>query len=396
MSLLIRRITLAVLVASLAGGMLAVPASSMTGPVAHASKKKKKCKKKKKKKHKLAASAKKKKKKRKCKRASPTGTTLPGQATHPVPTQPAAVGGATTGGSTGGGGGGSTALQMNAVSVTDNPVLVGSSTFGQVTISGPAPSAGQPVSLQSDNPNVTVPPSVVVAADQTTASFPVDTAAGAQPGAILTAAIGSSSVTVPLSVVTAPSVSSVQLERKCFTGPDTFNSNRVTLDVPAPVNTVVDLSSGNASFLVPSTATVPSGSKIGTFTATTLVPIVPDVTVTATLGGSVADSASLYTTATYPDPPAVSGLSLQPDSLTAGGSSTGTVTLACEAPAGGTTVTLDSAPSGPTMPATVTVPAGELSAQFTISTSAGGEFTITATTTAGSQMATLHVADQPT
>ena len=46
-SLLIRRITLAALVAALAGGTLAVPASSKTGPVASASK----CKKGKKGKH---------------------------------------------------------------------------------------------------------------------------------------------------------------------------------------------------------------------------------------------------------------------------------------------------------------------------------------------------------
>jgi hypothetical protein len=75
-SLLIRRITLAALMAALAAGSLAVSASSSPGPVAHASK----CKKGKKK----AGKA----KKKKCKKGQQSQSTLPGQATHPTVTPP--------------------------------------------------------------------------------------------------------------------------------------------------------------------------------------------------------------------------------------------------------------------------------------------------------------------
>jgi len=67
---------------------------------------------------------------------------------------------------------------VNAVALTDNPVLDGTSTSGQVTISGPAASGGQIVDLQSSDPRVTVPGSVVVTATQTTASFAVNTSVG--------------------------------------------------------------------------------------------------------------------------------------------------------------------------------------------------------------------------
>ena len=152
-SLLIKRITLAALVAALAGGMLAVPASSKTGPIASASK----CKKAKKGKHR--------KKKKKCRGGSPSTTSLPGQATHATPTQPPPP---------------PPALGVSGIGVTDNPVLAGDSTTGQVTVDRAAPAGGQTVTLQSDQPGrAAVPASVVVAAGATSASFPVDTTAGA-------------------------------------------------------------------------------------------------------------------------------------------------------------------------------------------------------------------------
>jgi hypothetical protein len=285
---------------------------------------------------------------------------------------------------------------MSAIGVTDNPILAGNSTSGLVTISGTAPSGGQPVTLQSSDPTrVTVPASVVVAAGQTTAGFSVGTTSGPGVTPTLTAAIGTSNVNTQLSVVSDPSVASVTLQRQCFTGPSSFPTNRVTLDVPAPIDTPVDLSSDTPSSLtVPPTVTVPSGSKTALFGLNTLAPN-PLVTVTATLGPSFAsDSASVSSTS--PDP-AVTGLSLQPTSVTAGNPSTGTVTLGCEALSGGTVVNLSSSsPADVTVPATVTVPQDQLTATFQISTAgtASGDVTITGSAQSGAggpQQAVLHV-----
>jgi trimeric autotransporter adhesin len=364
-SMMIRRITLAALVAAFVSGSLALPASSKTGPVAVASK----CKKGKKGKHK--------KKKKKCGTSRPSDATLPGQATHSTPTQPPPP---------------PPAVQMSGIGLSENPVLAGSSTSGQVTINGNAPSGGQPVTLQSsDTTRVTVPASVVVPAGQTTASFPVNTTSGPALSATLTGSIGTSNVNTQLSVVSDPSVASVTLQKQCFTGPSSFATNRVTLDVPAPADTPVDLSSDTpTSLTVPPTVTVPSGSKSALFGVNTLLPN-PLVTVTATLGPSPAsDKASV--SATSPDP-AVTGLSLQPNSLTAGNASTATVTLDCEAPSGGAVVDLSSDTAGVTVPLTVTVPQDQLSTTFQVSTlgTASGDATITASRGVSQRQAVLHV-----
>ncbi len=365
-SVLIRRITLAALVAALAGGTLAIPASSKPGPVASASK----CKKAKKGKH---------KKKKKCGRSSPSETTLPGQATHTVPNQPPPPP-ATPG--------------VSAIGVTDNPVLGGGSTTGQVTLDAAAPSGGQTVALQSDLPGRAdvLPASVVVAAGQTSASFQVDTTAGPAVTATLSASIGASVASTQLRIVSDPSVDSVALERACFT-PGTYNSNRVTLDVTAPADTAVDLSD-DSSFLdvAPPTTTVPSGSKSAFFSAIVSPLATPtNAMVTATLGSSHAsDSASLNPTS--PDPN-VTGLSLSPDSVTAGSPSTATVTLDCEASSGGAVVDLSSNLAGVTVPMTVTVPQDQLSASFQVNTAgtANGDATITASRGASQRTAVLHV-----
>ncbi len=367
MSVLIRRISLAALVAALVCGSLAIPASAKNGPVASASK----CKKAKKK-------GKHKKRKKKCGGTSPTEATLPGQATHSTPNQPPPP---------------PPPLHMSGIGVTDNPILGGNATTGQVTIDGAAPSGGQTVTLQSSDPaRGSLPASVVVPSGQTAASFPVNTTTGATTAVTLTAWIGASSVNTQLNVVSGPSVASVALERQCFT-PGPFSSNRVSLDIPAPADTVVDLSSdAPLSLSVPSTVTVPSGSKSALFDATAMDVPAPSVTVTATLGSSQAtDSASV--SGTSPNP-AVSDLSLAPSNLTAGNSAIGTVTLDCEAPSGGMVVNLSSDLAGVTVPTTVTVPQNQLSTTFRVDTlgTAHGTANISADTgTGGPQTAQLQV-----
>jgi hypothetical protein len=368
-SVLIRKITLTALAAALAGGTLALPAASSAGPVAHASK----CKKK----HKRAAQSAKKKKK--CKRSGGQGggAALPGQATHPNATPP-------------------TQRTVSDVTVASNPVLAGDSTTGQVTISGPAPSGGQTVTLESADSSVaSAPPSVVVPAAQTVASFPVST--GTAGTTSLTASIGTSSDNTPLRVVSEPSVISVSLERHCLVTADSFAANRVTLDVATPSDATVLLSSDAPLSLAPTTAstTVPAGSKTALFGVLAGTPN-PAVTVTATLGASTATDTALVSASAQS--PAVTGVSLQPNSVTTGGSSVGTVTLDCEAPSGGTVVNLLSAQPAVANPtqANVTVPAGQRSATFSVGTSGVGTAHISADTgTGGPQEATIQVTGLP-
>ena len=365
MSVLIRRLTLAALMAALVGGTLALPASSKPGPVAHASK----CKKKK---HRSAESA----KKKKCKGAGPSGSALPGQATHPNVTPPVQT----------------PALLVSGVSVASNPVLATVSTSGQVTINASAPSAGQAVTLQSSDPSrVTVPGSVVVASGQTTANFSVGTTPGSNVNVTITAAIGTSNATTQLNVVSTPSVQSLSLARQCFT-PGSFSGSRVTLDVTVPVDTDVGLSSDDPAALdvSPGSATVPAGSRTGFF-GVTAGNANPLVTVTATLGlSSAGDTASVNGSSTVPT---LTGVAVQPSTIPVGTQATGTVTLDCEPGPGGALVDLSSDQAGVAAPSqsTVLVPAGQLSAPFTVNTSSIGNANIIATFGASTQQAPVTV-----
>jgi hypothetical protein len=353
--MLIRRITLAALMAVLVGGTLVVPASA--SPIAHVAK----CKKAKKGKH----------KKKKCKHAGQSGTALPGQATHPSTSPGAGVSG---------------------VSLAVSPVLAGTGTTGLVTISDAAPSAGQAVTLQSSDPSrVTVPGSVVVAGGQTTANFSVGTTAGSNVNVTITAAIGTSNATTQLNVVSTPSVQSLSLARQCFT-PGSFSGSRVTLDVTVPVDTVVGLSSDDPAALdvSPGSATVPAGSRTGYF-GVTAGNANPLVTVTATLGSSFAgDTASVNGSSTVPT---LTGVTVQPSTIPVGTQSTGTVTLDCEPGPGGALVDLSSDQAGVAAPSqsTVLVPAGQLSAPFTVNTSSVGNANIIATFGATTQQAPVTV-----
>ena len=364
MSILIRRITLAALMAALVGGTLALPAGSTASPAAHTSK----CKK----------AKKGKKKKKKCKGGHQSGS-LPGQATHPNATPPTQTPTPT----------------VSDVTVASSPVLAGTSTTGQVTVSGPAPSGGQSVSLQSSDPSrASLPASVVVAAGQTTASFPVTTTVGPSVTVSLTASIGTSNDNAQLTVVSDPSVASVSLQRKCFT-PGGFSGNRVTLDVPAPVDTPVPLSSDTPLLSVPSSTLVLKDNKTASFGMNAFDPtplVTVTATVTATLGSSSAQGHALVSSSAVT--PAVSTVSVQPGSVTSGESAVGTVTLDCEGVSGGTTVNLSVDLPGVTVPASVVVPEDSLSVTFPIDTTGTtvGTATITATASAGTpQQATLAV-----
>ncbi len=372
-NLVIRRITIAVLAAALAGALLAVPALSAGGPQAAAAKKakKKKCKK----------AKKGKKKKKGCKTAGggTSGGGLPGEATPSSPTKPGQPPPPP-------------ALNVVTFELAAGTVLAPNSTTGTVTLDAAAPSGGQEVDLQSSSPSrVSVPGSVIVAPDQTQASFSVSTTSGVPVTSTLTASIGSSNATTQIKVVDTASVTSVGLERRCFTfGP--FSSNRVSLDVPAPDDTLVSLLSSDPTALsVPAGVTVPSGSSSALFSVNALASS-SSVTVTATLGSSEAtDSASVSESdpATNAD-----DLVVNPNTVVPGNGSTGTVTLDCEAPPGGTTVTLSTSDPGVAVPPSVIVPAGQLSVSFPITTDPAlgdGQFDISATAGEETRHATLTI-----
>jgi hypothetical protein len=352
--ILLKRLCLLSLAILVIGAPIAESAFANDGPVAGAAKKKKKkkkCKKKSKKKGKAARKKGKCKKKRKASPISPSSS-LPGKPVSPdPPAQPDPI-------------------LLQSLTLSENPLLGGTAGAGQVTLSGPAPAGGQPVTLGTDVPSrATTPDAVHVAAGETTASFPVNTTAGPPITVVLTAAIDGSVRTRNLDLVDKAGLSSVALDYQCFpdTGLSNFGANVVSLNVRAPANEAVDLTSSDPfSLAVPSSVTVPSGSFTGIFGVDTL-QTTPSVTVTASFDGiDRTDTASIRDSGS--PAPVASTLSLVPNSVVVGDSSTGTISLDCEAPPGGTVVSLSTTYSGVTIPASVTIPQGELSATFPITT----------------------------
>lgn len=190
----------------------------------------------------------------------------------------------------------------------------------------------------------------------------------------------------------APALNSLSLNPTVLNGPGT-STGTVTLTAAAPAGgIVVTLSSSNTNAAtVPANVTVTQGNTSAAFTVTgKTVAAATTVTISGTYNG-VTKSATLTV-----NPPGVTvtGLTLNPTTVTGGSPSTGTVTLSAAAPAGGITVALSSNNAAATVPANVVVAQGNTSATFTVNTTAVANVataTITGSYNGSSAQATLTI-----
>ena len=295
----------------------------------------------------------------------PAGAT---SATFPVTTAAVAASATVTITAMGGGTSKSVGLTLTPSAVLYSLALApatlagGNAAVGTVTLNGPAPAGGATVTLTNANAAATVPASVPVAAGASSVTFPVTTVGvSASTAGAVGASYGGVGKSVALTVTPA-ALSGVSLLPASVTG-GTPSAGTVTLTGKASAAGItVALGSSNTSATVPVNVVVAAGSSTGAFSVTTSpVGTTATATVTATYG--VAKTAVLTLA-----PPAVSGVSLSPASVTGGATSTGTVTLTGNAPTGGVTVPLSSSSTSATVPASVLVPAGVGSATFTVST----------------------------
>ena len=261
-----------------------------------------------------------------------------------------------------------TAPTVSAVSLAPSTVVGGNQSTGTVTLSGVAPSSGIVIGLTSTSVNAVVPASVTVAGGSSTATFTINTTAvTATTLASISANVGTSTQSANLTIQ-PPAVQGVTLAPSTVVGgSQTTVTGTVTLTgiAPAPGVTIALSSSDSVVASVPATITIATGSKTGTFTVTTTpVTTVDTVTIKAQYQ-SVSQSATLTV-----NPFTVTGLALNPTSLTGGSSSTGTVTIS--QPPASTSVVVNLTISGTDgqLPATVTVPAAATTATFSISTNA--------------------------
>jgi len=255
---------------------------------------------------------------------------------------------------------------LPGVTLAVSPYLVygGSSATGTVYIASPAPVGGMTVTLSSNSPFASVPPSVVVPAGSSSATFTITTNGPVQLApAIITAGLHGYSQDALLSVKPAFGVVNVSLIPSTVVGgfPST---GTVTLNQAASSSGVtVNLASDISGVTVPSSLTIPSGATSATFTANTaVVSSITTANVSSSVG-STTRSASLTAT-----PGGLVSVSLGFSRIVGGNPDTGNVTLSGPAPVGGTVVALISGGASASVPLTVTVLAGATSATFPITT----------------------------
>ncbi len=148
-------------------------------------------------------------------------------------------------------------------------VLGGSSSTGTVTLSTPAPNGGVSIGVTSSQGAATVPGTVTVPAGSTSAIFTVTTQpVGSITNAVITASLSSSSIGLTLTI-NPPTLVGVTFAPATVIGGAT-STGTVTLSGPAPSSGLtLGITSDQAAAPVPTTVTVASGSKTGTFSVVT-------------------------------------------------------------------------------------------------------------------------------
>jgi trimeric autotransporter adhesin len=170
----------------------------------------------------------------------------------------------------------------------------------RVALDGPAGPGGIVVTLSSSNPAaVGVPASVTVPEGQTTSPYFTITTPWVSADTVVTiTASYNGTVKTDSVTVNEISIASVTVSPTSVKGGLPAGGSKITLDAPAPTGgLVVQLSSSNPKVTVPSTVTVPAGSKVSpTFSVITqTVTANLSATITATLNGN-AQTATLTVT----------------------------------------------------------------------------------------------------
>jgi hypothetical protein len=281
---------------------------------------------------------------------------------------------------------------LSSVSLKPTSVAGATSSTGTLILTGAAPTGGAVVALSSSNTAAaTVPASVTVAANGTSAAFSVTPAKVSAATSVTITATYRGVSKAAILTVNPLALSSLLLSPTAITG-GMNSAATVTLNGAAPAGgTVVKLTSSNTSAAsIPASVTVAAGATSAKFTVSSkAVTAASSVTITATYNGTG------KTAALTVNPTALSSVAVSPSTVKGGTTSTGKVTLTGPAPSAGVVVTLASSNAGvATVPASVAVPANATTASFTISTksvTASTSVTITGAYNGASKTATLTV-----
>jgi hypothetical protein len=253
---------------------------------------------------------------------------------------------------------------VSSLSLNPASLYGGGSATGTVVLNGPAPAGGTMVHLTSDNPAVTVPPDLTIAAGTDTGTFPITTAVVDQlVQASLSASAGSGRASASLTV--APmGVAALDITPPVIAGGRSATGT-VRLLAPVPeVGAAVTIASDNSAAQVVLPVGFPFGATSAQF------PVITAAVTRATTVTFSATQGRITRQATLTVLPDIVSLTFAPASVEGGNPAAGTLTLRGPAPAGGAEIALSSLlPEAASVPAQVTIPAGQTSVTFPITTS---------------------------
>lgn len=239
-----------------------------------------------------------------------------------------------------------------------------------VTLSSTALGGGAVIDLSASPAVATVPATVTVPLGSSSATFPVSaTAVTNSTPVTLTASYSGMVATFGVTVNPPPAaLSGVSVNpTSIISGLTAYGMVSLSAAAGTGGAAVSLSSSNNFAAGVPATVTVPQGWTSATFTVNAgSVNTATPVTLTASYGGLNAT----FGITIDPLPGALSGVSVNPNSIVGGQSATGTVSLTAPAATGGAAVSLSSSNTAvASVPSSVTVPQGFVSATFPVTTS---------------------------
>ena len=256
-------------------------------------------------------------------------------------------------------------VPQNSLALSPRYLIGGNSSTGTITVATPAPSGGITVSLASNLTAVaTVPATVMIAAGQTTASFPITTKLVTHDSPLnISAIFGTTTLNntlVPQALLGALGISPASVIGGASA------TGYIFLNDKAPAGgAAVALSSNNGAISFPASVLISEGSSTGSFPiGTPAVSATTSVTISGAYAGAVVSAALVLTPLT----PTL--VTLSPSSAIGGASTTANkVTMNGVAPVDAV-VSLSSSDPGVTVPTSVTVAAGtNVSPTFTVTTS---------------------------
>lgn len=268
-----------------------------------------------------------------------------------------------------------------SVTLSNNPLYSGDTTWVAVQLTGAVPAGGAPIIMSSSNSSaVSVPTTVRMPGNTAWMQFQVQAGQVNVPTPVtLTAAFNSNSTSVQFTLQ-PPSLKALTISPSIISG-GAQPLGIVMLNGQAPAGgAIVSLSSNSPFANPPASVTVAPGSSSASFPIpTSSVTANTTVTLTANYNGATSQARVTLT----PQPPPIS-LTLNPTSTTgAGGGSFATVTIASPSSGDQILQVASSNPAVASVPSGVVIPAGSTTGGFNIFTSAVNVTTVVTISVSG-------------